>query len=188
MADINFTVDVPRGQERFRELVLYVSKRCADDDAFGATMLNKILYYADFQAYERLGMPLTGVPYFRIKNGPAPFHVMKVRRDLVEEGALLIKEVPYGNYVQHRSIALRDADLSLFSKGELEIVDQVIEALSGKTATKISFESHKIAWHVLSNKERIPYESAFFSDEGATTVDIKEARRLNEKYGWELRI
>jgi hypothetical protein len=187
MADINFTVDVPRGQERFRELILYVSKRCVNDATFGATMLNKILYYADFQAYERLGMPLTGVPYFRIKNGPAPFLVRKVRRDLVEEGALLIEEVPYGNYTQHRSVALRDADISLFSKGEIEIVDQVIEALSGKTATKISYESHKTAWHVLGDKERIPYEAAFFSDEGANASDIKDARRLNEKYGWELR-
>lgn len=188
MGDINFTIDVPRGQERFRELVLYVSQKCENDPAFGATMLNKILYYADFQAYERLGTPLTGVPYFRIDNGPAPFHIRKVRRDLEQEGALKMEERSFHNHTQHRSIALRAADLSLFSKGEIAIVDQVVAALSGKTATKISFESHKTAWNVLGDKERIPYEAAFLSDDPATDGDIADARRLNDHYGWGLRV
>lgn len=188
MADINFTVHVPRGQEKFRELILYVSQQCVDAPAFGSTMLNKILYYADFHAYERLGTPLTGVPYFRIQNGPVPFNMTKVRRDLLEEGVIKIEEHKLGNYTQHRTIPLRKPDLSLFSKGELEIVDQVIRTLSRKSATTISFESHKTAWHVLSDKERIPYEAAFLDDDEPTQKDIADARRLNKHYGWQLRV
>ena len=30
------------------------------DERFGAVKLNKILYFADFEAYRRLGEPITG--------------------------------------------------------------------------------------------------------------------------------
>ena len=46
--------------EKFRELLVYVSKKCEDDPTFGAVKLNKILYYADFAAYRQGGKPITG--------------------------------------------------------------------------------------------------------------------------------
>jgi hypothetical protein len=39
--------------EKLRELILYVSTLSKDDDNFGATKLNKLLFYADFLAYQR---------------------------------------------------------------------------------------------------------------------------------------
>jgi hypothetical protein len=43
----------------------------------------------------------------------------------------------------HRLISLRDADGSVFEDGELRIVDQVVEALWGKTASEVSSMSHE---------------------------------------------
>ncbi|WP_066807989.1 Panacea domain-containing protein [Sphingomonas asaccharolytica] len=186
--DVNYTIDVPHGPERFRELLIYVSEKCANDPQFGATMLNKIMFYADMRAYERLGMPLTGAAYFRLDRGPAPVQLRKVRRDLVEESAIEIVEVPAGNYTRHRTVPLRGADVSLFTKGELAIVDMVIAELSGRTATDISEESHQVAWHILADRQYIPYEVAFLSNERATPSDIADARSLNDKHGWGLRV
>jgi hypothetical protein len=189
MTDLNFTFDVPRGREKFRELIVYVSGKCASDPTFGATKLNKILFYSDIIAYERLGQPLTGLLYFRLERGPAPQQIRPLRRALVNEGAIRIDErVVQGNHTQKRTVALREADLDLFTKSELSVVDQVINDLWGKTASLVSDESHGIAWHSLRNEESIPYEVAFLSDEGATTQDISDARKLNEQYGWGLRI
>jgi hypothetical protein len=111
-----------------------------------------------------------------------------VRRDLVEEKAIRLQEEPVGNYTRHRTIALRDADTTLFSKGELAIVDQVIADLSGKTARKISDDSHRVAWHILGDREYIPYEVAFLSDDKPTDADIADAQGLNDKYGWGLQV
>ena len=57
--------------DRFKELVLYVCEKCVADPRFGATKLNKILYFADFLAYAESGEPITGMEYRENLNGPA---------------------------------------------------------------------------------------------------------------------
>lgn len=189
MSDVHYTFDVPKGRQRFRELIVYVSAKSADDPSFGATKLNKILFYGDMTAYERFGEPLTGEAYFRLDRGPAPRTLIPVRRSLVQEGAIRIEERPAGgNHIQKRPIALRDADTELFTRGELRLVDEIIDELWGKTADEVSRDSHKIAWHSLQDRELIPYEAAFLSDDLPTAHDISEARKLNEQYAWGLRI
>jgi hypothetical protein len=189
MTDVHYRFDVPKGRQRFRELIVYVSAKCESDHSFGATKLNKILFYADMTAFERFGEPLTGEAYFRLDRGPAPVSLIPVRRALVEERAIRVDERPtIGNYTQKRPIALREADTDLFTKGELRVVDEIIFELWGKTADEVSKGSHKIAWHSLGDRELIPYEAAFLSDELPSAHDISEARKLNEQYGWGLRV
>jgi len=188
MADVHYTFDVPRGRQRFRELIVYASAQCADDPHFGSTKLNKILFYADFRAFERLGEPITGLAYFALPEGPAPYLMRPVRRELEREGAIGIEEKVVGNHTQIRTIARREAHLDLFTKGELAIVDEVIEELRPKTARQVSEESHGVAWRTRMIEGLIPYEAVFYSDEDATPQDIAEARELNERYGWGLRV
>ena len=188
MTDIHYTVEVPKGRQRFRELIVYISARCADDPHFGSTKLNKILFYSDFRAFERLGEPLTGLAYFALNEGPAPYLMRPIRGDLEREGAIEIQEQVVGNYSQIRTVALRDADVDLFTKGELALVDEVIEELRNKSARQVSEESHGVAWRTRMIEGLIPYEAVFYSDENATPQDIAEARELNEQHGWGLRV
>jgi hypothetical protein len=188
MTDVHYTVDVPRGRQRFRELIVYVSERCAADPHFGSVKLNKILFYSDFRAFERLGEPITGVAYFALQEGPAPHILRPVRRELEKEGAIEIEDRPIGNYSQLRTIARREADLDLFTKGELAIVDEVIEELWNKTASQVSLESHGVAWRTRVLEGFIPYEAVFYSDEDSTAQDVAEARELNERNAWGLRV
>ena len=188
MAEVHYTFDLPRGRQRFRELIVYVSAQCASDPHFGSTKLNKILFYSDFRAFERLGEPITGMAYFALKEGPAPYLMRPVRRELEREGAIETEEAPVGNFSQIRTIARREADLDLFTKGELAIVHEVIDELRDKTARQVSEESHGVAWRTRTMGGFIPYEAAFYSDEAATAQDIAEARELNERYAWELRV
>ena len=189
MPDVHFTIDVPQGRQRFRELIIYIAHECANDPGFGATKLNKILFYSDMTAFERFGTPLTGMAYFRLDRGPAAEAMKPVERDLVNEGAVEIEERPtHGNYTQKRTIALRDADTDLFTRGELAIVDEFIRELWGKTANQVSMDSHKVAWRVIGHRELIPYEAAFLCNDDPTATDIKEARELNGKHQWGLRV
>ena len=59
-------------EEKFGNLILYVAERSEHDDRFGAVKLNKIMYYADFTAYWKLGRPITGATYQRLDEGPLP--------------------------------------------------------------------------------------------------------------------
>lgn len=182
---LNFSVAVPRGAQRLRELIVYISQRCESDPWFGAIKLNKILYYADFRAFERFGIPLTGLPYFRLPLGPAPRVLLIFRQQLEEEGAIRIDRLPVGaDKNQHRTVALRDPVLDHFTADEIGLVDQVISELWEQNATEVSDASHDIRWKVLNHKDDLPYEFAYLSNEPITHEEIARTEELAAEYGW----
>ena len=180
---LSFRVAVPRGKQRFRELIIYVSKKCEGDSFFGAIKLNKILYYSDFSAFEVFGAPLTGLPYFKLPFGPAPQWLLPIRTELINEGALAISQVEIGDLVQDRTIALRDPYLSLFVQDEIDLVDRVIEKLWGQTATEVSDASHDIRWRTLNLRDFLPYEFAYLDNE-LTSDDEARSIELAQQFGW----
>jgi hypothetical protein len=181
---LSFSVAVPKGAQRFRELIVYISKKCEHDPNFGAVKLNKILYHSDFKAFEKFGVPLTGVTYFRLKAGPAPKPLLVYRNQLLEEGAIEIKRVPLGRLTQERTVALREPILEHFTADEIHIVDTVIDDLWNQSATEVSDASHDVRWKVLSNEVSMPYEFAYLSNDRITERDIRRTRELSDRYGW----
>ena len=182
---LTFMVPLERGLQRFRELVVYISKKCDSDYNYGAVKLNKILYHSDFKAFERFGVPLTGVLYFKLKAGPAPKVMLPVRRALINEGAIRVEKVHVGPYEQHRIIALRDPVMQYFAADEVALVDEVISELWPQNATEVSDASHDVRWRTLNIEDSMPYEFAFLSDEAPTEADVHRFEELNRQYNWE---
>ena len=181
---LTFCYDLPRQLPRFRELIIYIADKCRRAEYFGATKLNKILYRADFESYRRFGTPITGVIYFRLPKGPAPKILLPIRDDLAREGAITVEKHGVGNRVQHRIIPLRKPYLDDFTRDELALVDEIIEQMWGQTADEVSDASHDIRWRTLNDRDPIPYESAFLSDEPITDEDINLTNRLADEHGW----
>lgn len=181
---LHYSIPVERAVQRFRELIVYISRKSEHDPHFGATKLNKILYHSDFRAFERFGVPLTGMPYFKLPAGPAPKNLIPVRRDLINEGAIEIHHVQIGPYTQERTVARRDAVLAHFAADEVQLVDEVIAELWSQTASEVSDASHDIRWRVLNLKDLLPYEFAFLSNEGVTQREIERTAQLAERFGW----
>lgn len=179
------TWDVPRGAQRFRELIIYISRECEDDPAFGATKLNKILYFSDFRAFERFGIPLTGFRYFRLPQGPAPKALIPVRKALIEEGAIRLDRIPLAPGITlDKTVALRAPALEHFTSDEIAVVDEVIKELWDLNATEVSNASHDVRWRVLTHKDSLPYEMAYLSDEPPTAKEIARTRELAAELGW----
>lgn len=173
---------------RLRELILYVSDRCTEDPGFGATKLNKILYFADFFSYATYGEPVTGAKYMRIGQGPVPQAMLPVRSDMEEKMEIFIRKhkVFGGNYEQHRVIAMREPDISMFRARDIAIVDEVIRVLWGRKASEVSDLSHGIAWKIYNDRQLIPYEASLLSDQGITQGDIIRAQELIMEHGWNV--
>ena len=166
--------------------MLYIAQKCSFDPKFGATKLNKILYFADFVAFQRTGEPITGAEYVKQKNGPIPKRLIPVRKKLEakKDAAVQKNKTLAGAYEQHRLIALREPDLSQFSAEEIVLVDKVIGALESHNASQVSDLSHNRIWRVAAMDERIPYEAVFVSDENADDEDVKRAKVLIKKHAW----
>lgn len=175
-----------QGDERkLRELILYISQRCANDPTFGAIKLNKTLCFSDFFFYGYKQRGITGVEYQKLPNGPAPRRLLPVRQEMMDSGELVIQEVPLqSGFVQKRPVNLRAPDLSVFTGEEIALVDSVIDSLREVNAEATSEMSHNmVGWLVADENEVIPYNTAYFLNPPLTDDERLRASELNAAKG-----
>ena len=152
--------------EKFRNLILYLAHRCKDDRHFGATKLNKMLYYCDFTAFAKLGKPITGAEYQKLEQGPAPRQLVKQRQILIDAGrATLQLESVFPYTIQRLSPTAGTNELGeAFAPDELEVINEVVSEMHDLTARETSEMSHQEAgWILANNGETIPYETAWLA-------------------------
>lgn len=160
---------------KLEELVLYIAQQCSDDPHFGATKLNKILFFADFLAYGHLGKPISEAIYTNQKHGPVPRQLLAAQRSLTESGRAILAERTHFGYKQKRLIPLVSPDLDLFSVDEIHIIDETIRKLEDKNGTELSDFTHKFRpWRDTSEGEEIPFSSVFVMDDLPATRSDKE--------------
>ena len=171
---------------KFRELMLYAAEKSGEDPRFGATKLNKILFFSDFLAFGLTGSAITGATYRKDRNGPTPRELKPMAREITESKDGIFVNRRVFNYSQTRLVPLRPANKHLFSSEELDLVDNVIDDLSWRSAAEVSRLSHdrSVAWQIAEMGEDIPYECVFLSARTATSDDIGRGQELARRYGW----
>ena len=184
LKDMTYTFDKPYGDDRLKEIIIYISSKCQDDPTFGATKLNKILYFSDFTSFSECGEPVTGVEYMRLGQGPVPKHLIPVSEHMKAKHEIFIETREYFGHEQLRVIPMREANIDIFKPRDIAIVDEVIRLLWGETADRVSRMSHGIAWKMFQDKQSIPYEAAYLSNASPTQEDIDWAEELIAKNGW----
>lgn len=170
-------------ETKFAELMLYVAKKMECSPSYGATILNKVLFYSDFRHYEKYGASITGAEYRRRAFGPAPHKLLPVRDGLVSVGRakLVSKSVGPNGHEQVRLEAVDEPDLSRFSGTEIAVVDEVIEWLWDQTAVSASNRSHEfLGWKLVEPDEAIPYQMVFLRKTPVTDSDRETARHVEK--------
>jgi len=174
---------VPLDRGRLRELILYIAERSEADPRFGATKLNKILYFCDFKAFGLLGRSITGATYIRLDRGPVPSEIVPVLREMEAEGEIAREEHQYFNYLHKRVVPRRTSDIAdALLPEERAIVDNVIEELR-LNASDVSALSHlEAGWQMAGDREEIPYETVYISDRQPTARELREFSDRASKY------
>jgi Antitoxin SocA-like, Panacea domain len=163
---------MPVKDQKFRELILYVARESENDGKCGATKLNKILFYADFEAYRILGRSISGQKYQKLERGPAPKGGVPVISRMEKEGLCAWEDREYFGLSLRKLIPRRDSDLSVFSPEELEITRGIIRKLWDLNAAEVSDLSHRfVGWQAADYGEEIPYETVFVGEPRPLTSD-----------------
>lgn len=170
---------------RFKELILYLARKSEDDPNFGATKLNKLLFYADFLAYRKLGQPITGQRYQKLPYGPAPRSLRPVVEEMKNDGLCAVAQRSHHGYEQQRLLALREPDVDVFSAKQLDLIHEVVDELWDRTAREVSDLSHDfLGWQLAEEGEDIPYETALLAPpEPPSGPELEYARRLARERG-----
>jgi len=178
--------------DRLAELMIYIAAKIVDDPRGGAVKLNKYLYFADFAAIRMLGRPISGAAYQKLPWGPAPRRLLPVRDRLLRNHDVeLRRRYDAFGYAHDVVVPLREPDISVFTRNELQIVDEIIDELRPLSAAQISLVSHEdAAWQLVEEGETIPYELAFVQAPGEVIVTgaiRAEGERLLSESGDRLR-
>jgi hypothetical protein len=138
---------------KFKRLVHYIVWKVGKHDWFGATKLNKVLWFVDARAYTLTGRPITGETYTRGEFGPVPKHILPVQRELEHERTIRITKE--GRLT--RIIALSPARPNWFSVDELQTIDWWANHIAkDHTAASISEQTHDYAWEIAKQGEELP--------------------------------
>jgi len=166
-------------QDKLEAAILFFTSN-RDIVDLGKTKLMKLLYFADFEHFERYDVPITGATYGRLPKGPVPREALDVLKEMDERELLEISNEPVGNHVRERYIPLVDPDLSVFSAAERNTLNEVTVLFRKFTLTEIIERSHQEApWLACSTGESIPYELAYYRNRyGAMDLDPDELSEM----------
>jgi uncharacterized phage-associated protein len=167
--------------DKLRELILFIADRCTEDEV-GDIYLNKVLFFSDAFALQHLGEPITGARYQKLPLGPAARALVPLRNEMIENGDVEVVMVGKRRVTR----ALRNPRISVFSEGEIELVERVMDLFRGYSATVVSDASHDLSpgWNLVEIGEDIPLQSQLISTGPPSLEVLQRGRELAEKFGW----
>jgi len=157
-------INVPqKNLEKFKEVFLYILNKVGSKPNIGETVIYKLLYFIDFNFYEKYEEQLIGATYIKNKYGPTPLEFKKIIDIMIKNQEIEKIESSYFEYPQTKYLPLRKPDLSKLKANEIEMIDSVLNKLSDMNATQISEYSHNdVPWLTTEEEEIIEYESVFY--------------------------
>lgn len=153
-------------KEKFKQVLLYVLEKVGARPNVGEAVLYKLLYFIDFDYYEKYEETLIGATYIRNRHGPTPYEFKEIVSEMNRRHELAEIKNKYFNYPQKKYLPVVEPDLTVLTGRELDHIDDVLARLADKNATDISAYSHgDIPWKVAKPGEKLEYESVFYRDE-----------------------
>ena len=177
---------VRKDLEKMKQVVLYIINKNGSKPHFGETVLHKILYFIDFDYYEKYEKSLMGSTYIKNYHGPTSKDLDSVITALEKSNAVKTRTVDYFGYKQKKYDALQEPNLDVLSAQEIKHIDAELERLSSKNAKEIEEYSHgDIPWECSKNQQDIEYEFVFYRGEeysvSANNNDPALKKHLNFK-------
>lgn len=156
-------INVPQNNlEKFKEVLLYILNKVGSKPNIGETVIYKLLYFIDFDFYEKYEEQMMGAAYIKNHYGPTPVEFEKIVEKMTDKEIVKVKG-SYFDFPQTKYLPLRKPDLTKLKASEVEVIDNVLNKLSDMNAKQISDYSHNdVPWLTTEDETIIEYESVFY--------------------------
>jgi transcriptional regulator with XRE-family HTH domain len=158
-------INVPqKNVSKFKEVLLYILNKIGGRPHVGETVLYKLLYFIDFDFYEKYETQLIGATYKKNHYGPTPMEFQNIVDGMIEQGEIeKVSGKTYFRYPQTKYLARRSPRTELLQGHEIELIDNVLQRLGHMNASEISAYSHRdVPWLVTKDSALIEYETVFY--------------------------
>ena len=167
--------EVPKENlEKFKQVLLYIVSKVGSRPNIGQTAIYKLLYFIDFDYYEKYQKYLIGATYVKNTHGPSPVSFTKISHELENQGKLVEVNSKYFNYDQKKYLVTTEPEVSSLSAQELKHIDDELQRLASKTAKELSNLSHiDTPWRVASKMGIINYRHVFYRPDETSVGDYE---------------
>ncbi|MFA6036549.1 MAG: type II toxin-antitoxin system antitoxin SocA domain-containing protein [Legionellales bacterium] len=159
-------VSVPQQQkDKFKQILLYILKKVGGKPNVGMTVLYKLLYFIDFDYYEKYEEQIMGLLYFKNHYGPTPILFENLIKEMLENNEIELIKSKFYKHEQKKYLINPEVepDLSILNGQEMEHIDWELKRLSDLNATVLSELSHKdVPWISAQTGKSIDYEAVFY--------------------------
>src|SRR4030043_1610422 len=157
-------INVPaKNVDKFKEVLLYILGEVGSKPNIGETVIYKLLYFVDFNYYEKYEEQLIGATYIKNKHGPTPIEFKKIVDQMMAKNEIIRVDDKYFEYPQRKYLPLRKPDMGLLKGNEIEVIDNVLNRLSDMNAHELSDYSHNdVPWLITEEGKTIEYEAVFY--------------------------
>jgi uncharacterized phage-associated protein len=155
---------MPTNIDKYENTILYLASKLGGS-VRGKKKLAKLLYFVDFDYFEKYESSITGATYVHLPMGPFPSELMETVQSLVSKGLLGTSSVANAENYSPTEVftALSEPDLSVFGAEEIAMMDRVAGRYGELNGGQLEQLSHAEAPYIATEmNEEIPYELSFY--------------------------
>jgi len=151
-------------KEKYQNVILYLCQKL-EGEIRGKKKLAKLLYFADFDFYEKYARSITGDIYCALPMGPFPSALEEITADLSEKKLLDIESVENGGTFHPTEVyrAKSNPDISMLSEDEKTMLDRIALKYGHLNGKQLEELSHAEAPYIGTElRKEIPYELTYY--------------------------
>lgn len=150
-------------EKKYKNVVLFFANKIKNG-TLGKLKIMKLLYFLDFDFFEKYGKSVTGDEYLRFDNGPVPRMAEKFLKEMNgTDVKISTRKIADGLRDQQHIEPLRLYEMSLFSREELMMMEEVADKWEKFSGAEMKNASHGEApWIATKANDVIDYNLAYY--------------------------
>ena len=152
-------------KKKYQQIILYFCAKLGGEIR-GKKKLAKLLYFADFDFFEKYQRSITGDVYNAYPKGPLPSALSEVVNELVAKKKLSVKSVrEWGKDYAPTEIfrCIENANTAAFDPDELRMLDRIVKRYGRLNGEQLAELSHAEAPYTAAKLyQEIPYEFTYY--------------------------
>jgi DNA-binding XRE family transcriptional regulator len=146
----------PEMVEKYKQMITYMIFNGAESDGkIVKTKLAKLLYLSDFLNYFENQVPMSGMSYRKLPQGPVPNIYFQALDELENEGEIFCE---YKGNARLYSLTEKCVPKNKLFDYEMQLMDRVCSAWKDRSTDEIvEFTHNQLPWQVCYDREVIPY-------------------------------
>ena len=150
-------------EKKYKNAILFFAKKI-QNGTLGKLKLMKLLYFLDFDFFEKYGRSITGDEYLRFENGPVPRMAEKMLKQMNgKEIKITKRKIADGLNDQMHIEAVKDFDMQVFTREELLFLEDIADKWEKFSGSEMKNASHGEApWIATKPDGIIDYNLAYY--------------------------